>query len=587
MASSDGFGITLGSSTHVLKSGRATLHQNDEEALGDREGLVLPGRVGKDGRSSSNAGITFASRGASLANLNGQPGTFSSNLKTIGPYQSSRPSLSARSTREDVPQVDSTTSSEQRQADFRDKINKELKIKVGSENLLEALLSKNAKQTKDQRLRVEQELSSSNRKIAELKSQLEDEIELSKRPTTPSQGRLSSFFRGSPLRSPSRVDYESDSEQAHNNIGTESPTYVLADILQSLEEEGMQPDYYVGRANNLVELFKRYPTLKYDLAWSIFGLRMQIMLLSQSREVVAAGYRVIRHSIADRKSIQIIRGLHTDEMTILSLIKESKAMIEREQALKFIRAFLDVKEGVKEISTGVLRTVVSIADHYEDRLRNIAILTLTEILVKDPAAVLAAGGVGLLANIMGEGSYSGSESLTSAFLHMADTPRSRQMLASGQQLGTAFALFTDPLAIHGHEERLKMSARAIATILNTWPGVFFIAQNNFATLRSLFLSLNYPSPLARNLILDLIFDILHIKSPSWTSSFLAGRRLTTYGRVINLRADPLKQPSPIEIEDEMCRVNLVDHYTTMTLLIFIKCGLLNVRSLLILKKGSN
>ena len=582
MASSDGFGITLGSSTNLQRAGRALVHQNEEEeVLGDKEGLVLPGRVGRNGRSLSNVGITFAPRGASLANLNEQPGSFSSNLKTVGQFHTPRPPLSARSTREDVHQAESNTSSEQRQADFRDKINKELKIKIGSENLLEALLSKNMKQTRDQRLRVEQELSSSNRKIAELKSQLEDEIELSKRPTTPSQVRLSSFFRGSPLRSPSHMDYHTDFEPEHINIETESPTYVLADILQSLEEEGMQPDYYVGRANNLVELFKRYPTLKYDLVWSIFGLRMQVMLLSQSREVVAAGYRVIRHSIADRKSLQVIRRLHTDEIVVLSLIKESKAMIEREQALKFIRAFLVVKGGVKELSVGVLRTVVSIADHYEDRLRNIAILTLTEILIKDPDAVIAAGGVGTLANIMGEGSYSGSESLASAFLHMADTPLSRQMFASGQQLGAAFTLFTDPLAMHGHEERLKTSARAIATILNSWPGAFFIAQNNFATLRSLLLSLKYPSPLARNLILDLLFDVLHIKPPSWTSSFLAGRRLTTYGRVINLRVDPLKKPSRIESEDEMCRVNLVDHYTAMVLLIFIKCGLLNVSSQLI------
>ena len=578
MASSDGFGTALGSPAHTSRGGHALPHHNGEETFGDKEGTILPGRTAKDGSRPSNAGVTPASRGASLANLNGQPGSFSSNLKTVGPYKSSRPPLSAHSTRDDVHHVDSTTLSEQRQAEFKDKINKELKIKIGSENLLEALLSKNAKQTKDQRVRVEQELSSSNRKIAELKSQLEDEIELSKRPTTPGQGHLSSLFHGSPLRSPSHMDYENDVEQGDGFIETESPTYILADILQSLEEEGMQPDYYVGRANSLVELFKRYPTLKYDLAWSIFGLRMQIMLLSQSREVVAAGYRVIRHSIADRRSLQTIRRLHTDEMAILSLIKESKATIEREQALKFIRAFLDVKEGVKELSNGVLRTVVSIADHFEDRLRNIAILTLSEILVKDPGAVIAAGGVGILADIMGEGSYSGSESLASAFVHVADTPQTRKLLASGQQLGTAFALFTDPLAMHGHEERLKMSVRAIATILNTWSGLFFIAQNNFATLRSLLLSLNYPSPLARNLILDLIFDVLHIKPPSWTSSFLAGRRLTTYGRVINLRADPSKQPSRVESEDELCSVSLVDHYTALTLLIFIRCGLPKVRS---------
>ena len=562
-----------------LRTGHIIASEEGDGYFGDREGVNQAMRIGKDARSLSNAGITFSPRGASLANLNGQPGSFSSNLKTvnIGPSHSIRPPFLSCSSKDDMPTFDSR-SSEQRQADFRDKINKELKIKVGSENLLEALLSKNSKQAKDQRSKVEQELSSSNRKIAELKSRLDDEIEQSKRPATPNQGRLSALFRGSPLRSPSRVDDESDTEQFEDDQETESPTYALADILQALEVENMQPDYYVGRANSLVELFKRYPTLKYDLAWSIFGLRMQTMLLSESREVVGAGYRVTRHAIADRKSLQIIRGLHTDSLVILSLIKESKAgSIEREQALKFVRAFLDVKDGVYELSNAVVRTVVAIADQSEDRLRNIALLTLTEILVKYPSLVIAAGGLAPLTDALGEGSYPGSESIVSAFLHLVDSPQSRKLLTSGHELEAAFTLFTDTLSVHGHDEKLKVNARSIATILNTWPGLFTLSRNDFVPLRSLLLSLAHPSPLARDLVLDLLFDILHIKPPSWTSSFLAGRRLTTYGRVTNLRTSPKEQRTKVENEDDHSRVNLVDHYTALILAVLIQCGLLQVR----------
>jgi hypothetical protein len=98
---------------------------------------------------------------------------------------------------------------------------------------------------------------------------------------------------------------------------TESPTYALAEILQALEVEGLTPDYYVGHANNLVELFKRHPTLKYDLVWSVFGLRMQVMLLSESREVVAAGYRMTRYAISDISSLQKIRSLNIDYLVVL------------------------------------------------------------------------------------------------------------------------------------------------------------------------------------------------------------------------------------------------------------------------------
>ena len=543
-----------------------------------KDGLAPPSRTAKDARSLSNASM-FGARGASLANTGPGPGSFSSNLKNLNAprYAGSRPDLNTFTSREDVIPGE-IGASERRQADFREKINKELKIKTGSENLLDALLQKPSKQSKDQRFKVESELSSSNRKIAELRSQLEDEIERSKRPSTPTQNqhRLSSLFRGSPLRSPSHGDLLPDDEYFEPNPEAESPTFVLAETLQALEVEGMQPDYYVSRANGLVELFKRHPTLKYDLAWSIFGLRVQTMLLSESREVVAAGYRVARHAIADRKSLQTVRHLHTDSLVMLSLVKESKATIEREQALKFIRVFLDVKDGVKELSNAVVRTVVSVAEHPEDRLRNMAILTLTEILIRDGALVKNAGGLAPLTDALSDGTYPGSESLVSAFLYLTDAPQLRNILSSGRELEAPFSAFTDPLVAHGHEEKLKVNARSIASILNSWPGLFTLAANGFATLRSLVLSLSHPEAFARDLVLDLLFDVLHIKPPSWTSSFLAGRRLTTYGRVTNIKPDQMEQQWQVESEDDANRVNLIDQYTALILAILVHCQLIEV-----------
>jgi hypothetical protein len=198
---------------------------------------------------------------------------------------------------------------------LRESLNREMKIKEGSENLLEALNTKKAKQTKEQRQRVEAELNSSNQKIKELRNQI-SELQRPKMPATPIRSRMEGLFQSSNgLRSPQSASKSvtgSDFEEP-----TESPTYALAEILQALEIEGLTPDYYVGHANNLVELFKRHPTLKHDLVWSIFGLRMQVMLLSESREVVAAGYRMTRYAISDISSLQKIRSLNTDFLVVL------------------------------------------------------------------------------------------------------------------------------------------------------------------------------------------------------------------------------------------------------------------------------
>lgn len=338
----------------------------------------------------------------------------------------------------------------------------------------------------------------------------------------------------------------------------------------------MQPDYYVDRANSLVELFKRYPTLKYDLVWSVFGLRMQVMLLSQSKDVVAAAYRVVRHSMTDLASLRTIRTLKTDELVIISLIKDNKASIEREQALKFVRGFLDIKDGTQEISPSVMRTIVSIAEHHEDRLKNLAVLTVSEILLRDPAIAVPAGSIAVLAEVLQSGTYRGPEAIILAFVHLLDIPQQRSFLTSASDLTSALAPFTDPLNLHGNEERLKTSVRAVSAILKTWPGLFSFASDGFAAIRSLLASLYYPDPLTQDLLLDLLFDVLQIKSPSWSNSSSINRRLTTFGRVAN--ALPSEEDSRADTggESSVEDVSLVDHFTTLLLAIMVQCGLLEV-----------
>jgi rapamycin-insensitive companion of mTOR len=536
----------------------------------DQGSLLAPSRT-RDGRALSSA-TTAASVKSSYATANPGPGSFNSQLRPVTSADGRlRPEFDMHAIT--VGDNENATT-EQRQAELQDQIEKETKIKIGSENLLEALTAKNAKKD-PQRLQAEEQLNLTNRKLAQLKSGLALEIQRAKEVKSPpadAQSRLSYLFRRNLSRSPSRHVAKKEEVEEEE---TESPTFVLAEILQALETQGMPPEYYVERANSLVVLFKRHATLKYDLAWSIFGLRMQTMLLSDSREVVAAAYRVMRYAFTDRKSLRIIRALHTDYLVILSLVKEGKASVEREQAMKFVRAFLDVKDGVEEIARSVVRIVVAVAEHADDRLRNIATLTLAEILVRKPSLLVAAGGMGVLADALGEGSYHAGESVGASFLYLLDTPRRRQLLQSGRELEAPFAMFTDANAVHGHlhEEKLKANAKVIASLLRSWPGVLTLCMNDFLPLRSLLLSLQIETPHVRNVILELLFDLLRIKPPSWSSSFLAGRRLTTYGRVTNLKNQQIQNPTNSSAEDSTNRWSLLDHYVSVVLAAFLHAGL--------------
>lgn len=286
----------------------------------DRDGTGLQPPNSMSARNPSSSGISFAPRGSSLNPTIG-PGSFSSDLRSqmMSSRAGSRVDVGSVYTGSITDKGDedsADTAIQQTLTILRDKLNREMKIKEGSENMLEALNIKKAKQTREQRQRVEAELSASNLRIKELRQRISDtQRARGAPPTTPTRTRAQESmlnvngFRSPPSLSRSAAGSEMDEV-------AESPTFALAELLHALEVEGMSPEYYVSRANQLVDLFKRHPALKYDLVWAIFGLRMQMMLLSESREVVAAGYRVARYAISDSPSLRKIRSFNTDFLVI-------------------------------------------------------------------------------------------------------------------------------------------------------------------------------------------------------------------------------------------------------------------------------
>jgi rapamycin-insensitive companion of mTOR len=302
----------LGSSVTPTQKTSYAQQYAGRTSLDQGGGLQLPGQNGA--RLASNSAVSFAPRGSSLAPTPG-PGSFSSTMRSQMPSRAgSGLDVNASMVNLDRLDEDDSRIPEKILSSLRETLNREMKIKEGSENMLEALNTKKAKQTKEQRQRVETELNISNQKIRELRFQIA-ELQKPKVPTTPTRSRMDALFQSNGLRSPPSASKSTGGSEIEEP--TESPTYALAEILQALEVEGLTPDYYVGHANDLVELFKRHPTLKYDLVWSVFGLRMQVMLLSGSREVVAAGYRMTRYAISDVSSLQKIRSLHTDFLVVV------------------------------------------------------------------------------------------------------------------------------------------------------------------------------------------------------------------------------------------------------------------------------
>jgi hypothetical protein len=181
--------------------------------------------------------------------------------------------------------------------------------------------------------------------------------------------------------------------------------------------------------------------------------------------------------------------------------------------------------------------------------------------------------MGPLSEALGEGTYKAPESLASTFLFLLDTPQRRKYIQPGYGLDVLLTVFTDHL--FSSENVLKQNSRAIATALKSWSGLQALCMYDLRAIRSLILSMALPNTTIRETVLDLIFSLLRIKPPAWATSFLAGRRLTTYGRVANLKSQNDKDKAYQYSEEDHAEQNFVEHYTALLLAILIKAGLLH------------
>lgn len=111
--------------------------------------------------------------------------------------------------------------------------------------------------------------------------------------------------------------------------------------------------------------------------------------------------------------------------------------------------------------------------------------------------------------------------------------------------------------------------------MRSWSGLMSLCMYDFRPIRSLISSILLPNSAIRETVLDLLFSLLRIKPPAWATSFLAGRRLTTYGRVANLKSSSARaRRGTLPVEEDTGEQNFVDHYTALLLAIFVKAELL-------------
>ncbi|KAF8195553.1 Rapamycin-insensitive companion of mTOR, N-term-domain-containing protein [Pholiota molesta] len=485
-----------------------------------------------------------------------------------------------------------------------DALNNELvlekRIKEGAENLLDMDL------TPGQRLKVESELDIAKTKISAIQrridlqsSRVKDKSNISNSGATKRKPKPTSDFTTS-IKSAKEGDDKSgegfrtalqnavtcirelESLVRSESSSSNGPTSPLASKVEM--HSATNHDLNAQRIDamtKLIDILRRQLRVRYELNFSeVLHAILPCFGDNCSPQCRAAAYRVIRHALVDTDRVDRL-GESLDWYILKSLLRDNKCAVEKEQAIKLIRTIVEVGTvrrdaetnggpGVVPISETVMRAIVAVAEHPEDPFRLICIQTLAEILLIDIDLALKTGVIRFLLHVLGEGPVEITPILASVFLHLVDCPRTRAYLQVGTDLETAFSAITDAYGKGpDHAERMRGCAKVVQLMLRTWSGLMFFCLDDMRAIRSLIDTLTIPSLETREIILDMFFDLLNIKTPAWYQTFIDGRRLTMYRKSRDAPENHQERPE----EKTYHTLKLTDQYLALLVAILSNAGL--------------
>ncbi|KAJ7600701.1 Rapamycin-insensitive companion of mTOR, N-term-domain-containing protein [Mycena floridula] len=334
----------------------------------------------------------------------------------------------------------------------------------------------------------------------------------------------------------------------------------------------------------LVTIMQRNLRVRYEMnVAEVVQAVIPALADKRSKQCRATAYRLIRHALIDVDSVKQLVEQSLDWYIVRSLTRDNKHAVEKEQVIKLIRTIVEVGTvrresgngggpGTVPLSEPVMRAFIAVAEHVEDPFRPICIQSLAEILLIDIDLCARTGAVRFLLHALGEGPVELTPILAAAFLHIVDSPRTREYINVGTDLEMAISAVTDAYGKGTeHADRMRSCTRVIQLMLRNWSGLMYLCMDDMRAIRSIIDTLRIPSLETREIILDMFFDLLNIKTPAWYPAFISGRRLTMYRRSRDVTERHNEAESTERVQQSL---KLTDQYIALLVLVFTHAGLL-------------
>lgn len=309
----------------------------------------------------------------------------------------------------------------------------------------------------------------------------------------------------------SDIPTDSDDEEP-NAKSIETATWLVSGYMQSLQDTNSSADFVLKKSNGLVALLKQHPVIRSNLLLDSFIYTIQSMLLNEDRVIVSCGYRICRYLVDGEDFIEEMLRLHIDVFLIMSFSNDFSFQMEREQALRLVRTFLEYRAG---ITTGIAQAVISCVEKQDDPLRSMALETLLELCFVRPEVVSQCNGMRVLEGILLDfSSFSIASVILDTVLQLMSMHATRLHFLNDFDISVLVTSFSDTNTKSAlNVEKMQNTCLLITKALKDYNGFMLFSIDNFKPLREL-LSF-FQVPMCAQYLIDIFLDILRVKPLSY------------------------------------------------------------------------
>lgn len=334
--------------------------------------------------------------------------------------------------------------------------------------------------------------------------------------------------------------------------------------------------------------------MKLDLVFQNIINKISFMLYHQDSIIKACAYKILKACIINEDSLYVLIQNKILIYLIISLSIDLSTDLEKTYAIKLIHKFLVIKNGCNYLSIGVIKSLIHLLDEdlfiISNDLKALIVEVLLEISVLNPPLVYHSNGFNLLIKqLVNNSNIVISINCVLIIINLLNIDEFKTtFFRNGYNLNNLISIFdleslTEPSK--SKVIRFQKVSFLVTVFLKNWNGLLCTSLNDFQILEDLINNLSDHDDWRRKeYILDILLDVLNIKSLPWLRTSVIGEFLLKFNpgaKFLFNQHDVVDSNSNFlgDFEDEMNNdiINhYVNHYVGLVCFVLVKLNIVDL-----------